>query len=216
MPLVCFAAPNSPYHNRLLVSIESIETSKVCSCRRCVELREVCVSLGFTAASTCPSAHRPYTFTHFMQAGSTLSVDVLWINFMQRAETETYQESVFVQSLCLMVNDDCTLLRVLWHIDSCCACCCCCCCCCWLILLLIVLLLLLLLLLLMLLLLLLLSSLLHPYKLYFPCSDGRDSEASYLLSESLTLTIWIPQPLGSTGTEISNSRDLEESIRYDD
>ena len=30
------------------------------------------------------------------------------------------------------------------------------------------------------------QGLIHPYKLYFPCSGGRDSEASCLLSESLT------------------------------
>ena len=30
------------------------------------------------------------------------------------------------------------------------------------------------------------QGLIHPYKLYFPCSGGRDSEASCLLSESST------------------------------
>ena len=32
------------------------------------------------------------------------------------------------------------------------------------------------------------QGLIHPYKLYFPCTGGRDSETSCLLSESLTLT----------------------------
>ena len=69
MPLVCFAGFNSLYHNRLSVSIESIETSKCLLMQflRCVELREDCVHLRYTAASTFLDHHRPPTFTHSIQ-----------------------------------------------------------------------------------------------------------------------------------------------------